>query len=50
MRQPIGEWIGVAAETQADGAGTGTTLSRLYDEQGPIGVAIQTLVLRERGA
>jgi len=48
MRQPIGEWIGVAAETQADGAGTGTTLSRLYDGQGPIGVAIQTLVLRER--
>jgi len=50
IRQPIGEWIGVAAETQADGAGTGTTLSRLYDEHGPIGVAIQTLVLRERGA
>ncbi|MBB3179264.1 thioesterase family protein [Variovorax sp. Sphag1AA] len=48
MRQPVGEWIGVAAETQADGAGTGTALSRLYDEQGPIGVAIQTLVLRER--
>jgi len=50
LRQPAGEWIGVAAETQADGAGTGTTLSRLYDEQGPVGVAVQTLVLRERGS
>jgi hypothetical protein len=49
MRQPAGEWIGVASETQADASGAGTVLSRLYDEQGPIGVAIQTLVLRERG-
>jgi hypothetical protein len=50
LRQPTGEWIGVESETQADGGGAGTTLSRLYDAQGPIGVAIQTLVLRERGA
>lgn len=49
-RAPVGEWIGLASETQADGSGAGTTLSRLYDERGPIGVAIQTLVLRERGA
>jgi len=49
-RPPAGEWIGLASETQADGSGAGTTLSRLYDERGPIGVAIQTLVLRERGA
>ncbi len=48
MRQPAGEWIGVAAQTQADASSAGTTLSRLYDEQGPLGVAIQTLVIRER--
>lgn len=47
-RQPMGEWIGMASETQADGGGAGTTLSRLYDAQGPIGVAVQTLVVRER--
>ena len=49
-RAPVGEWIGLASETQCDGHGAGITLSRLYDEQGPIGAAIQTLVLRERGA
>ncbi|MNZ94732.1 hypothetical protein D3C78_1138460 [compost metagenome] len=48
-RPPEGEWIGVASETQADGGGAGTTLSRLYDQHGPVGVAVQSLVLRERG-
>lgn len=48
-RLPIGEWVGVAAETQVDASGAGCAHSRLYDEQGVIGVAAQTLVLRERG-
>jgi Thioesterase-like superfamily len=47
-RMPVGEWVGLASETQADASGAGTTLTRLYDPQGPIGVAVQTLVLRER--
>ena len=47
-RPPEGEWIGLLSETQADSGGAGTTLSRLYDVHGPIGVAVQTLVLRER--
>ncbi len=47
-RPPEGEWIGLLSETQAHGGGVGTTLSRLYDVHGPIGVATQTLVLRER--
>lgn len=47
-RPPQGEWIGLMSETQTHGAGVGTTLSRLYDVHGPIGVATQTLVLRER--
>ncbi|MDM0012738.1 thioesterase family protein [Variovorax sp. J22P168] len=47
-RPPEGEWIGLNAETLVDAGGAGTTLSRLYDEQGPIGVAVQTLVLRAR--
>lgn len=47
-RPPDGEWIGLLSETQAYSGGVGTTLSRLYDVHGPIGVATQTLVLRER--
>lgn len=47
-RPPEGEWVGLRSETQADSGGVGTVLSRLYDVHGPIGVAIQTLVLRER--
>lgn len=49
-RPPEGEWIGLMARTQVDGSGAGTTLSQLYDLHGPIGVAIQTLVLRSRNA
>lgn len=49
-RPPAGEWVGLLSETQADGGGAGTTLTRLYDVHGPIGVAIQSLVLRERSA
>ena len=47
---PEGEGIGEASETQADGSGAGTTLSRLYDIHGPVGVAVQSLVLPERNA
>jgi len=47
-RQPVGEWIGLQSQTQVDAGGAGVTLSRLFDEQGSIGMAAQTLVLRER--
>jgi hypothetical protein len=47
-RPPVGEWVGLMSETQVDGGGAGMAFSRLYDEQGPIGLAIQTLVLRPR--
>lgn len=47
-RLPVGEWIGLQSQTQVDASGAGVTLSRLFDEQGSIGVAAQTLVLRER--
>jgi hypothetical protein len=47
-RQPVGEWIGLRSGTEVHGSGTGVTMSRLYDEIGPIGIAVQTLVLRER--
>ncbi|MEJ8825551.1 thioesterase family protein [Variovorax humicola] len=47
-REPVGEWIGLLSETQVDGGGTGIATSRLFDESGAIGIAVQTLVLRER--
>lgn len=47
-RPAEGDWIGLQSHTHADGGGVGLTLSRLYDERGPIGVAIQTLLVRER--
>lgn len=47
-RPAKGEWIGMMSETQAYAGGIGTTLSRLYDEHGPIGVATQTVLLRKR--
>ncbi|WP_213957009.1 MULTISPECIES: thioesterase family protein [unclassified Variovorax] len=49
-REPVGEWVGLLSETQVDGGGAGMVTSRLYDEHGPIGIAVQTLVLRERAA
>ena len=49
-RPAEGEWVGVQSETQAHGGGVGTVLSRLYDVHGPIGVAVQTLVMRERAS
>ncbi|WP_043421325.1 thioesterase family protein [Cupriavidus basilensis] len=47
-REPVGEWIGLVSGTEVDGGGIGITMSRLYDEMGPIGIATQTLLLRER--
>jgi len=47
-REPVGEWIGLLSETQVHGDGGGIATSRLYDELGPVGIAVQTLVLRER--
>lgn len=47
-RPAVGEWIGVQAETQVDRAGAGTAVSKLYDQDGPIGVATQSLLVRKR--
>lgn len=49
-RAPQGEWIGLLAETHIDAGGIGTAFSRLYDSKGLVGVAAQTLVLRQRRA
>ncbi|MGA8361244.1 MAG: thioesterase family protein [Candidatus Dormiibacterota bacterium] len=44
-RTPEGEWIGLDASTDVDPRGTGVAYSRLYDERGPIGHALQSLFI-----
>jgi hypothetical protein len=48
-RPAEGEWIGMAARTDMDDRGIGVADTRLYDERGPIGRGIQTLLIRKRG-
>ncbi|MDM0043387.1 thioesterase family protein [Variovorax dokdonensis] len=48
FRPPMGEWVGLQSQTQMDASGAGIAMSRLFDERGSIGIAAQTLVLRER--
>lgn len=50
IRRPVGEWICLDARTALGGNGCGLAESTLYDEQGLIGRATQSLVIRERTA
>jgi hypothetical protein len=47
-RAPIGEWIGLNAKTVLMGGGAGTSESVIHDERGPVGRALQTLVVQGR--
>lgn len=47
-RLPAGEWIGLDADTIPEPTGVGMTITRLLDEGGPIGVAVQGLVIDPR--
>jgi hypothetical protein len=47
-RMPAGEWIGVNAVTRPEPNGVGTAESVLFDGEGRIGRAIQTLLIAER--
>jgi hypothetical protein len=47
-RPLVGEWVGMAARTDLDDLGIGVADTRLYDETGPIGRGIQTLLIRRR--
>lgn len=44
-----GEWIGMGSRTEFDAGGTGLADTRLYDQRGPIGRGVQTLLIRKRG-
>jgi acyl-Coa thioesterase superfamily protein/acyl-CoA thioesterase superfamily protein len=50
LRRPVGEWIALDARTQFGADGGGLAESVLYDVDGPIGRATQTLALRARHA
>jgi hypothetical protein len=44
-RLPVGEWVAVDAVTRFEDLGIGTAEADLYDEQGRLGRAVQTLLL-----
>jgi hypothetical protein len=48
LRRPVGEWICLESRTCLGPAGTGLAESALYDEQGLIGRATQSLAVRSR--
>jgi hypothetical protein len=48
QRPPRGEWIGLDARTLLHVGGTGLAESVLYDVDGPVGRAFQTLVVEPR--
>jgi len=49
LHRPLeGEWVGLRARTDFDDRGVGMADTRLYDEHGPIGRGVQTLVVRKR--
>ncbi len=48
IRRPLGEWICLQAQSLIGGNGCGLAESALYDEQGLIGQATQSLAVRKR--
>jgi hypothetical protein len=47
-RLPVGEWVCLDATTVPEPNGVGLADTALHDERGPIGRALQTLLVRER--
>jgi hypothetical protein len=49
-RLPAGDWVRLEAVTLPERNGVGLADSALHDERGPIGRALQTLLIAEREA
>ena len=49
QREPRGEWVGLTAETYLEADATGLAEGVLYDEDGRIGRAAQSLIIEPRG-
>ena len=47
-RMPLGEWVCLDASTQVESSGIGLAQSALWDKNGMIGRAIQSLLIEER--
>ncbi|MCC6522092.1 MAG: thioesterase family protein [Polyangiaceae bacterium] len=47
-RHPRTEWVGMRARTSLEPDGIGLTHAELYDEEGPLGFAVQTLFVAPR--
>jgi hypothetical protein len=48
-RDPVGEWLGSRAVSYWQPSGVGLADALLFDEHGPVGRALQTLLLRPAG-
>ena len=48
FRIPVGEWVGIRAETSYGPDGIGTTIGTLLDEQGAVGSIQQSVLVRRR--
>jgi hypothetical protein len=49
-RDPVGEWVGSRAVSWWQPGGVGLAEALLFDDAGPVGRALQTMVLRRSGA
>jgi hypothetical protein len=47
-RPPVGEWLCLDALTLPERSGVGVSQSRLWDRHGPLGWALQSLVVEAR--
>lgn len=47
-RPPVDDWVCVDATTTPEPTGLGLTVSRLLDRRGPVGIALQSLVIEAR--
>jgi hypothetical protein len=47
-RLPVGEWFGVDSVSRWEPSGVGMSDSLLFDEHGPVGRALQTLIIQRR--
>jgi len=44
-RHPVGEWVALESTTLPEPLGVGIAESRLYDERGPLGRSVQSLLI-----
>lgn len=49
-REPEGEWICLDARTTISSGGAGLATSTLSDARGPVGIGVQSLLIKSRGA